>query len=39
MLAKLSTNQIPRFLFETVLTLYKTIEINYENQFKINKIL
>jgi hypothetical protein len=36
MLAKLSTNQMAGYLFETAMTLSKQIELNYKDQFKIN---
>jgi len=35
----LSINQIPRCLIEIMITLWKEIKINYEDQFKNNQIL
>jgi hypothetical protein len=35
----LSTNQVPRYLFETAIIQRKQIKTNYEEQFKINQML
>jgi hypothetical protein len=39
MFTKLNINQILERLFKTMMTYRKEIKINYEYQFKINKIL